>query len=196
MQTRIPLTCVLVALSTVLAGCPEKKPDEAEPSPPPDARSESGVVSEAQQAIEHFGEGLYRVCDLGTRMVHAPYKGDHLIIGDEVRLSKTNSGLKLKLGGKEIDVVASDSGRALKGESTFEHEPSAAGTPSSKTLEKHQVGVTKSIGYTKPQAPAPACEPEKPNSTIIDIEFCPEKTGGGWDCNPDNFHQGDVHAQG
>ncbi len=193
MQTRIPLTCVLVALSTLLAGCARKKPDEGGVGPPPDA---TDVVSEAQQAMEHFGEGPYLVCDLGTRMVHAPFKGDHLNIGDEVRLSNTASGLKLKLGDKEIDVVPSNSGRALKGESTFEHEPSAGGTPLSKTLEKHQVGVTKSIGYTKPQAPAPACDPEKPNSTIIDVEFCPEKTGGGWDCNPDNFHQGDVHAQG
>ena len=160
MQTRIPLTCALMALSTLLAGCSRKKSDEPEPTPPP------SVTSEEQQAMEHFGEGPYIVCDLGTRRVHHPFQGDHLKIDDEVRLSNTGSGIKLKLGNKEVDVTASDGGKKLKGESTFEHEQVA--NAALKSLEKHQVDVTKSIGYNKPEGRHPAVtltNPTAPSST-------------------------------
>ena len=190
MQTRIPLTCAFVALSTLTAGCPStnETPGAAKQA----EQSAAKPTDDTTEALKHFGEIPYYVCDLGTHDTHTGFKGNHLNYNDVVQLQKSASGLKLKLGNKQIDVVASNGGKDLKGDSDFDHDPETSG-PSQKL--KHQVAVVKSTGYQKPEPPTPGCEPNVPNRPIIDIDFCPEKAGGGWDCKPPNMHQGDVHAQ-
>jgi hypothetical protein len=191
MQTRIPLTCAFVALSTLIAGCPSTNdtPDAAKPSEQNSAATQSDDVTEA---IKEFGEVPYYVCDLGSHNSHPGGKGNHLAIGDEVQLQRSGPGLELKLGNKQVPVSPSPGGKELRGDSDFEHAPVAPGPPEQL---KHQVVVLRSTGYDEPQPPAPRCVPKDPKRPIIDIEFCPEKTGGGWECKPPRQHQGDVHAQ-
>ena len=191
MQTRIPLTCAFVALSTLTAGCPSKK-DTPEAAKPSGQISTATPTDDVTEAINYFGETPYYVCDLGSHNAHSGFKGNHLKIDDEVQLGRSDQGLTLKLGNKQIDVAPSTGGKELKGDSDFEHDPDPPGPPQQL---KHQVTVVKSAGYNKPEPPAPGCDPSDLNRPIIDIEFCPEKAGGGWDCKPRDQHQGDVHAQ-
>ena len=193
MQTRVPLTCAFVALSTLTAGCPSKKdtPEAAKPSGPISAATPTDDVTEA---INYFGETPYYVCDLGSHNAHSGFKGNHLKIDDEVLLGRSDQGLTLKLGNKQIDVAPSTGGKELKGDSDFEHDPDPPGPPQQL---KHQVIVVKITDYPGPNDSASGCVANDPNRPIINIEFCPEKDGG-WDCKqPEHplYHQGDVHAQ-
>ena len=198
MQTRVPLTCAFVALSTLTAGCPSKK-DTPEAAKPSGQISTATPTDDVTEAINYFGETPYYVCDLGSHNAHSGFKGNHLKIDDEVLLGRSDQGLTLKLGNKQIDVAPSTGGKELKGDSDFEHDPDPPGPPQQL---KHQVIVVKITDYELKDSGS-GCVLNDPNRPIIDIKFCPEEDGG-WNCKQPEpseqsgksvVHQGDVHAQ-
>lgn len=199
MQARILLVAAVLGISVLSAGC-KPKGGAADDGTAEDIPTDAG--RDAAQAMEHFGEKPYVVCDLGNRAVHEGFKGEHLKLSEQVRIFRDGAVLKVAMGEHTVDMVPSDESTRLEGQSSFKHDqvvataaPEAVPSP---TMIEHRVSITKSIGYRLPDEGLPHCIPPETDETageIIDIEFCPPDGSGGWKCNPDNFHQGDVHAQ-
>ena len=114
MQTRIPLTCAFVALSTLIAGCPSTNdtPEAAKPSGQISAATPTDDVTEA---INYFGEVPYYVCDLGSHNAHSGFKGNHLKIDDEVQLLRSGSRTDAEAGQQADRCCSVDRRQGIEG---------------------------------------------------------------------------------